>query len=384
MSIASILEAVPQLAEEWDAEREDRQSRTKADPADYERLRALGINLMAVPVEFGGTWENLAQSARPICTMLRGLAKGDPSITLSSAMHQGVLASWRVPSVPNPFNEGWQEQRKQVFSTVTDGAWWGTIVSEPGSGGDTGLTRAACIPESEGSMKYRLSGQKHFGSGSGLTSFMTTRAVPAGETAPDLFFMEVRNHPWDGSTGLRLAAEWRGHGMKSSNSHAFEFTDFPATRIAWPGHQPELMAANNGLGGLSFTSVIMGVIDAAMEYSRNRLKESIAQGARLRSLQQVDWTMAEQEAWLIEQAWDGALRVLDSGRLERKIVLMAKENVARLAESVLNRLCRIAGGNSYTWYSPLGAWFEDVRALGYLRPPWALAYDNLFNWSWEE
>ena len=384
MSIPSILDAAPKLAAEWASERADRQNRTEADPADYQRLRQLGVNLMAVPVEFGGYWEDLSQAARPLCTLLRVLAKGDPSITLSSAMHQGVLASWRVPSVPDPFNDGFQQQRKEVFSSVTDGCWWGTIVSEPGSGGDTGLTRASCVPVEEGSLNYRLSGQKHFGSGSGLTSFMTTRAVPDGETAPDLFFMEVRDHPWDGSTGMKLAAAWRGHGMRSTNSHAFEFTDFPATRIAWPGHQAELMNSNNGLGGLSFTSVIMGVVDAAMEYSRDRLKENLANGSRLRSLQQVDWTMAEQEAWLIEQAWDGALRVLDSGRLDRKVVLMAKENVARLSESVLNRLCRIAGGNSYTWYSPLGAWFEDVRALGYLRPPWALAYDNLFNWSLEE
>jgi hypothetical protein len=42
----------------------------------------LGVPLMAVPVEFGGTWDSLAQSARPICTMLRRLAQGDPSITL--------------------------------------------------------------------------------------------------------------------------------------------------------------------------------------------------------------------------------------------------------------------------------------------------------------
>ena len=383
MSVTSIMEAAPKLAEEWASQREDRQNRTKADPADYQSLRELGFNLMAVPVEFGGYWEDLSRSGRSLCTVLRMLAKGDPSITLSSSMHQGVLASWRVPSVPEPFNEGFQQQRKEVFSTVADGCWWGTIVSEPGSGGDTGLTRAACIPEEEGSLKFRLSGQKHFGSGSGLTSFMTTRAVPHGETAPDLFFMEVRNHPWDGSTGLKLAAEWRGHGMKSTNSHAFEFTDFPATRIAWPGHQAELMNNNSSLGGISFTSVIMGVIDAAMEYSRERLKANLARGSRLRSLQQVDWTMAEQEAWLIDQAWEGAMRVVDTGTQDRRVMLMCKENVARLSESVLNRLCRIAGGNSYTWYSPLGAWFEDVRALGYLRPPWALAYDNLYNWSVE-
>ena len=255
MSIASILENAPKLALEWASERDDRQQRTEADPADYEQLRQLGIPLMGVPVEFGGFWENLSQSARPMCTMLRMLAKGDPSITLSSAMHQGVLASWRLPSVPEPFNEGFQRQRKEVFETVIGGAWWGTIVSEPGSGGDTGLTRSQCIPDDQGDFKYRLSGQKHFGSGSGLTSFMTTRAVAEGESTPDLFFMDVRDQPWDGSTGMRLSNPWRGHGMMSTNSHAFEFQNYPATRIAWPGHQAEIMAANNTLGGLSFTSV---------------------------------------------------------------------------------------------------------------------------------
>ena len=384
MKLETILEQVPKLAQEWAAERADRQQRTEADPADYQRLRKLGIPLMAVPVEFGGTWESLAQSARPIATMLRGLAKGDPSITLASAMHQGVLSSWRIPSVPEPFDNAWQKQRREVFKTVTEGAWWGTIVSEPGSGGDTGRTQSQCVPEAPGSMKYRLSGQKHFGSGSGLTSFMTTRAIPDGEDTPDLFFIEVRNHPWDGSTGMRLAAEWRGHGMMSTNSHAFEFVDFPATRVAWPGHQADFMAANSGLGGLSFTSVIVGVVDAAMEYTRQRLKTSTSQGSALRAFQQVEWTLAEQEAWLIEQAWEGAMRSFDQGVSNRRVVLLAKESVARLAESVLSRLCKLSGGTAYTWYSPLGAWFDDVRALGYLRPPWALAYDNLFNWSWQE
>ena len=384
MSIASILENAPTLAQEWAAEREDRQRRTQADPADYQRLRDLGIPLMAVPVEFGGTWESLAQSARAICTMLRALAAGDPSITLASAMHQGVLASWRIPTVPDPFNEGWQKQRREVFETVVGGAWWGTIVSEPGSGGDTGLTRSQCVPEGPDTLKYRLSGQKHFGSGSGLTSFMTTRAVAAGESGPDLFFMDVRDQPWDGSTGLRLSAEWRGHGMMSSNSHAFEFTDFPATRVAWPGHQAEIMAGNNGLGGMSFTSVITGVVDAAMAYTRQRLKEGMGQGSSLRAFQQVEWTMAEQEAFLIDRAWEGTLQMLDHGNIDRRAILMTKESVARLSESVLSRLCKLSGGTAYTWYSPLGAWFEDVRALGYLRPPWALAYDNQFNMSWQE
>jgi len=32
--------------------------------------------------------------------------------------------------------------------------------------------------------------------------------------------------------------------------------------------------------------------------------------------------------------------------------------------------------------SPLGRWAQDVRALVFLRPPWGLAYDQLFAMSW--
>lgn len=383
MTIEAILKQAPKLAQEWAAQRSERQQRTKADPADFARLRDLGIPRMAVPVELGGTWESLAQSARPICTMLRTLAQGDPSVTLASAMHQLVLASWRMPSVPQPYTQAWAAQRREVFQTVLDGAWWGTIVSEPGSGGDSGLTRTEA-KASNPPLGYRLSGNKHFGSGSGVTSFMTTRAVPAGEKAPDYFFMKVQDAPWDGSTGMKLVAEWRGHGMMSTNSHAFEFTEFPATRVAWPGHQRELMEANGGLGGVAFTSVIVGVVDAAMAYTRQRLKGSRSQGNALRAFQQVEWTLAEQEAWLIDQAWEGAMRAYDQGTQSRHNVLLAKESIARLAESALGRLCKLSGGSSYTWYSPLGAWFEDVRALGYLRPPWALAFDQLFEMSWQD
>jgi len=32
----------------------------------------------------------------------------------------------------------------------------------------------------------------------------------------------------------------------------------------------------------------------------------------------------------------------------------------------------------------MGAWLEDVRALGYLRPPWSLAFDQMYQLNREE
>ena len=40
-------------------------------------------------------------------------------------------------------------------------------------------------------------------------------------------------------------------------------------------------------------------------------------------------------------------------------------------------LTRVIGGGTFSRRSPFSAWFEDVRALGFLRPPWGLAYDSL-------
>jgi len=62
--------------------------------------------------------------------------------------------------------------------------------------------------------------------------------------------------------------------------------------------------------------------------------------------------------------------------------LLSKTAVSELAESVLQRISKVIGGGAYSRYSPYGFWQEDVRALGFLRPAWGLAYDRIFQGSW--
>ncbi len=56
--------------------------------------------------------------------------------------------------------------------------------------------------------------------------------------------------------------------------------------------------------------------------------------------------------------------------------------VADLAEGTLVRIGRVVGGATFSARSPFAHWHEDVRALGFLRPPWGLAYDRLLDASW--
>lgn len=377
-----IRQNVRSLAAQFAQQRQVRQRRRELDPADFEQLAAAGFLRACLPVEHGGAWESVAGSLRPVCELLRELAHGDASVALVSAMHPAVLATggWLVHTQAAPPFEGeWEAQRRWVFETARDGAWWGTIMSESGSGGDISKTRAVARPGAAAG-EYRLSGQKQFGSGSGITSYMITSAIPSGESEPDIFFMDMRGVPWDGSAGVKLLAGWDGHGMIATQSHAMDYDDFPATRLAWPSYSRKAAGGPaGGLGGCPFAAVIVGIVEVAVDTAREQLARR--RGA-LRPYEQVEWTRAEMEAWLIQQAYAGMLRAMEHGP-DRRGSLFGKTAIAELAESALSRLCKVMGGGSYARQSPFGFWFEDVRALGFLRPPWGLAHDQLFQSGWD-
>jgi alkylation response protein AidB-like acyl-CoA dehydrogenase len=382
---APYVEAVRELAQAFASERHERQRRRHLDPADFDRLRETGFGRSAVPRARGGSFESVERSTRPICDALRALAGGDASVALVAAMHPAVLFSGRwlvAEEVEVPDAAAWRAQCDEVFATVLAGHWWGTITSEPGSAGDLLRTRAAAIPDTT-SGGYRLTGQKHFGSGSGVTSFMITTALPQGEDVPDWFVLDLRGQPWDGTTSVTLTAEWDGHGMSATQSHAFSFDGFPATRCANVGGLRRALegvdASNPGFVPCLFTAVVVGIVQTAVAAGRAKLAP---RRGGLGAYELATWTDVLQGAWLIDQAYEGMLRDTEARRGQQ--ALRAKTAIAELAEALMTRLCRLMGGGTYARHSPFGFWFEDVRALGFLRPPWATAYASLDELAWAE
>ena len=371
------------IADEWRSQRAERQARRGLDRADFERLAGSGLLLAAVPEQMGGLWHSVARSTRPMGEPLRALAAVDPSVALVTSMHLSVLGFWLATS--DDSRPAWTEQRTAVFASAVDGAQWGTITSEPGSGGDLLATIAQAhaddgVDDPIPGRRYRVSGDKHFGSGSGVTSFMITTAVPSGEDAPTVFILDFRDRPFDGSAGLQVIAEWDGVGMAATQSHAMRLDDCPAIRMAWDGPVTDITAAASPLVLSLFTAVVLGVFDEAIRTAKVQLAKK---ADVLRPYERVEWSAAEMEHWLAVQAYEGALRTVESGDQEQAVhaALRAKESVAELAESSLRRLTRVIGGSTFSRRSPFAAWFEDVRALGFLRPPWGLAHDMLFTTS---
>ncbi len=379
IAVGEVKASIAEIASTWREDRAERQNRRHLDPSDFDRLRDAGLLLLPVPTDAGGLWEGASSSLRSLCEIYRHLASGDPSVALVSSMHPAVVAFWLAS--PDSSQPDWEAQRDAVFASAAAGDQWGTITSEPGSGGDITRSRAVATPIDRepfiAGRSYAVTGVKHFGSGSGITDRMMTTAIPEGESDPTIFVLDVRNRPWDGTAGMTLTAEWDGMGMAATQSHAMRLESMPSVRLAWDGELEPIARAANPLIALLFTAVILGVVDEAIALAREQLG---AKADQLRPFEQVEWSRAEQDHWVAVQAYEGGIRAVESGDpvVALHAALRAKQAVADLAEQTLLRLTRVLGGGTFSRRSPFAHWFEDVRALGFLRPPWGLAYDHLF------
>jgi hypothetical protein len=119
-------------------------------------------------------------------------------------------------------------------------------------------------------------------------------------------------------------------------------------------------------------------VEVAVETARQQIAR---RRAGLRAYEQVEWSRVEMEAWLIQQAYEGMLRAMEARGTAPYAALQGKTAIAELAEAALGRISKVLGGGTYSRHTPFGTWAEDVRALGFLRPPWGLAYDRLFELS---
>jgi alkylation response protein AidB-like acyl-CoA dehydrogenase len=363
--------AIAKISAQFAQARTQRSGRRTLDPADFARLAEAGFLSTGVPVDRGGLWKGLAGSVREFTDLIRILAEGDPCVALVAAMHPSVMSFWLAGEAPPAQLDVWRSQRERFVATAEAGHWWGTMISEPGSGGDILQTRARAEPDGAG---YRLSGEKHFASGSGITSFMITTARVDGAQSPDLFVIDMRGRAWDASAGLTLRTPWNGHGMIATQSHAFVLDRCPAERAASHEAFSHAVPIVSQLTPLLFAAVIVGILRKAIDLARERLQARVAS---LKAFEQVTWVNVANAVWLVEQAYEGAVRAVETNSAGLLAASRAKVTIAQLAEQALSELARVLGGASYAREAPFGQWAEDVRALGFLRPPWGLAFEQL-------
>jgi hypothetical protein len=209
-------------------------------------------------------------------------------------------------------------------------------------------------------------------------SKVEVRVIPTSEES--MIARHCRELPWDGSRGATLVRAWDGHGMAATQSHAFRYEGVAVERHAQLGGAIKLIPRVLPVVAYMFSSVIMGILDAALAEGRRRLQP---RAERMSAFERVSWTKAVNDIWLANQAFEGMARAIESGAASPGVP-RGKLAIAELAEASLLSISKAIGGASYSRSSPFGQWSLDVRALGLLRPPWALAHHQLFEASFAD
>src|SRR6267378_1206350 len=119
------------VATRWSRERADRQQRRELHASDFAEIAETGFLELVVPTEAGGLWAATATSTRAVCEVLRELARADSSVALVSSMHLTVVYLCWLSDLEAPPERAraWDSQRHEVFRSIQDGAWYGTITS---------------------------------------------------------------------------------------------------------------------------------------------------------------------------------------------------------------------------------------------------------------
>ena len=100
-----------------------------------------------------------------------------------------------------------------------------------------------------------------------------------------------------------------------------------------------------------FSSVIIGILDAALAEGRRRLQP---RAERMSAFERVSWTKAVNDIWLAEQAFEGMARAIETGAASPS-VQRGKLAISELAEASLMAISKAIGGASYSRSSSLRA-----------------------------
>jgi alkylation response protein AidB-like acyl-CoA dehydrogenase len=372
----AVLASLEALIDSWRGQRDERLRRRSLDPEDFSALADAGWLTLAVPVDHGGLWTGLPTTVIQ-ARVLGRLARVDPGLALVISMHPAVLNWWSFPDdPPDEYADAWAAQRSEVFGSAMAGRWWGTITSEPGSGGDVLATRTTAEPVDGERGVHRLTGSKHFGSGSGVVDHMITTARVPGEELPDFWIIDAAGWPDGAVAGMRLVAAWDGSGMKSTQSHAARLDGVVARRLAWPAAWSTCLPALMAPAVTMWVSLVSAIVDSAVEEAVIRLRP---RGESLRPFESAGLAQAEVDRWSLANAAAACLDACHAGDATAAAgaALRAKLAGGESAERAMSTLGRVVGGGTFSSSSPFASWYEDVRALGFLRPPWALAVDQL-------
>ncbi len=281
------------------------------------------------------------------------LAAACPSTTAYLTIHN--MATWMVTRWASP------ELAQAWGPLLSAGERLGSYcLTEPGAGSDAAALRTSARRDGE---HYVLNGSKAFISGAGATDVLVVMARSGGAGAAGISALLV---PAD-TPGISFGRKEEKMGWNSQPTRTIAFDNVRVPLKHLLGEEGEgFRIAMKGLDGgrINIATCSVGAAQGALDAARRYMHERSQFGAKLSSLQALQFKIADMATELVaaRQMVRLAASRLDAGLPQASVYCaMAKQFATDIGFRVCNEALQIHGGYGYTREYPLERYLRDAR-----------------------
>lgn len=316
----------------------------------YDGMVELGLNLIAVPEEYGG----LGLSCVEQTLIAEELGRYEPG--LGSAVGVNSSATHLIDRFAN------ETQKKIFFDILAGGGWAGFCLTEPGAGSDAGSVATTATADGD---EYVLNGTKCFITNGGIAGVYTVFAtVDKGLGLKGITcFLVERDRP-----GITIGKHEDKMGIRLSNTTEVVFEDVRVPKDHMIGELGGGFKIAMGTLNESRINVgAMGVglaaraLDEAVEYAKTRVqfKKPIA------SLQMIQGMLADMamDVEAARQLVYHTAELVDAGLPYTEFSSMAKCRGSDVAMKVAVDALQVLGGYGYMKEYPMEKLVRDAKIL---------------------
>jgi alkylation response protein AidB-like acyl-CoA dehydrogenase len=261
---------------------------------------------------------------------------------------------------------GTEEQKKKYLPPLTKGkAIMGTAITEPDAGSD--ILSILTIARKDGN-EYVINGSKQFITNGSIANYLAVFCLvhPEAESKLKRFGVIIVETDSPGFSALKITGKM---GIRASDTAELRFSDVKVPKENLIGMKEgegfsqimqlfninRVIAASQGIG------VAQGALDKAIQYVKKRKQF----GQSLAAFQATQFKIAEMATWteaarvLTYQAgW-----MIDQGKVDPKLISMAKWLAGEVGVKVSNDALQLHGGYGYIADYDIERFYRDAKIV---------------------
>lgn len=317
-----------------------------------QELGELGFMGILVPEDYGGAGLGYVEYS----IVVEGLARIDPSVSLSVAAHNGLCTN-------HLYQFGNEEQRKKYLPDLTSGkkiGAWG--LTEPGSGSDAAGMKTTAEKDGD---HYILNGTKNFithGESGETAVVMAVTDKEKGKDGISAFIVEK------GREGFSSGKKENKLGMRASETTQLLFDNCKVPADNLLGNEGEGFRQSMKIlqgGRISIAALSIGLAQGCLDASLNYSKERHQFGKPISKFQAIQFKLADMATELeaAKLLTYKAASDKDEDKDIKQSAAMAKLYASEIATKATNEAVQIFGGYGFVKDYPVEKFYRDVKLL---------------------